>query len=267
MPKTSRAERGPAASASSRATSLKALFGSLDNAALNRDHAAAGPTSKRARRAKQQRTSKGATVLPAASAGNIGVDQEQEGATDRSDGQLEPVAGSPKLSPGAKRLLRALCDPATFGASLEELADAAGLSFQQVNNILDQRVFVEAVGSLVRKQLSRSTYQRMQAAVQSALIPGRDGFQDRKMLFEMEGLHTGPVRRHVHEGKIGVEHQVGSRLTRALSLREQVVRQIEQAGEGDDAIIDADYSVEGDDPAPVEGPDDANPLTDMDDAA
>lgn len=267
MPNPRKVERVIATTARTKPASLGAVFGSLDAQTLKGE--SSRPAATRTRQAKQPRAaaSHAADSVPAASQATIAAEEEREGATDRSDGPLEDVASDPKLSPAAKRVLLALFDPAHFGASYPELAEATGCSERQIANIMTQRVFADAVKAIFNRQLSRSAGAILDAAVKSALIPGRDGYQDRKMLLEMAGLYTGPVRRHVHEGKIGVEHQVGSRLTRALSLREQVVRQIEQAGEGDDAIIDADYSVDGDDPAPVEGPDDANPLTDMDDAA
>ena len=88
-------------------------------------------------------------------------------------------------------LLIAMADPANYGIKMEEVAIRAGCSRNYIYHMLSQDWFLEELNKRVDRAIDGHIYELYQASFKKAKTP--NGFQDRKMLFEMYGKYSQTV--------------------------------------------------------------------------
>jgi transposase-like protein len=88
--------------------------------------------------------------------------------------------------PAEQRLLAAVAEPQNVGVNVRELCRRAGISPDTYYRLMGQQRFHDRLRKSRQESLGDISAQ-IEALKTSALLPGRDGAQDRKTLFTMSG--------------------------------------------------------------------------------
>jgi hypothetical protein len=89
-----------------------------------------------------------------------------------------------------RAVLRVICDPALCEATQAERAKQAQVSIRQYFSILADPWFREQHRVAINRHVQERVGRLIEAGYQTAATPGRDGFQDRRMLLEMTGHYV-----------------------------------------------------------------------------
>lgn len=115
------------------------------------------------------------------------VEQNQALSTARQE-----IQDRTDLDPTLKKVFLAHLDPWLASMTTKGLADELGLPYRAVYSIrTDPRFFAE-MSKLARPLITQFLPQIIAASIETALLPGREGYPDRKMLYEMAGFSISP---------------------------------------------------------------------------
>lgn len=153
-----------------------------------------------------------------------------------------------KLTQTERRVLYVMADPRNWRVeSAKDLSALAGVTIKQFRRVRASPGFQEALNEITLRRCGDKMARIMEACVQTAMIVGKEGYNDRRMLMELFGLYT-PSRKVNHTGQVDVRHGVGAQLTkalesaRALELEAEEVADNDQfAVQGDDEVSDAEF--------------------------
>lgn len=101
-----------------------------------------------------------------------------------------PAPVSQKLSDSQQRVVDVLIDPRYFKASVADQAKAAGLSRPQFYRVRKEEAVLAAVRDAMGERIILRLPRVIDAMLKSAMIPGKEGAGDRKLLVEMTGLYS-----------------------------------------------------------------------------
>lgn len=96
------------------------------------------------------------------------------------------------------KLLDLLLDPATRHLKQKEIYTRAGCSKSRYWTIMQDPWFQEQRRNLLRTMVQEQAAAFVKAAADTAATPGRDGFQDRRLLLTLSGDHV-ERRQHDHQ--------------------------------------------------------------------
>lgn len=88
-------------------------------------------------------------------------------------------------------LMITLANPANYGIKMSEVAKRAGCSRNYIYHMLLQDWFLDELNKRVDRAIDGHIYELYQASFRKAITP--NGFQDRKLLFEMYGKYSQSV--------------------------------------------------------------------------
>lgn len=142
-------------------------------------------------------------------------------------GALRDKSGT--LTRAGQKLAAVMLDPTYASATDEERARAAGISRRHLYRLMADEDFQAALRARAIDLLRPKLGPILDAAVQTASTPGRDGFKDREMLLQMVGLYV-PKQALEHTGAEGGPIQV----VVASGLNPRVY------GHGDNEAVEAD---------------------------
>lgn len=119
----------------------------------------------------------------------------------------EPVAtqraeereGRPKdiLSRARRKLMLVLSNPDFANATVREICEAAGVSKATYFKAMRDPEFHKEHNNWIRSTITNRLYKILDSAIQTATTVGRDGFQDRRLLFEMAGHYNPHQELHI----------------------------------------------------------------------
>jgi hypothetical protein len=89
-----------------------------------------------------------------------------------------------------RAVLAIICDPSMADATNRERYAKAGLSERRYYEILADPWFNEQHRRMIQSVVKERVGRLIEAGYQTAATPGRDGFQDRRMLLEMTGHYV-----------------------------------------------------------------------------
>lgn len=104
------------------------------------------------------------------------------------------------LTKAQARLLTVFADPQHLKCLNDELAALADISRAQFYRLMSDPLMRRRRYELIQEQLSGIMGGVVHAAWQSALIPGKEGAADRKLLMETSGVYV-PASKQIHELK------------------------------------------------------------------
>lgn len=140
--------------------------------------------------------------------------------TIRADGRLRWG----ELTPLERKVVETVCDRDSHGLRIEALAEKAGLSPTQIRKALRSSYVHEAIREVTMRRLGWAIPAILQAAIDTAMLVGKDGYFDRRMLLEMAGLsdsrNPGAAFRDVIEPKVEDAEQGGP----VLSIADEMAR-------------------------------------------
>ena len=178
------------------------------------------------------------------SAGNLQTNEQGEGR----------ALAVETLSEVGRKVVQGLTDPRCFGQSVDWRAKFVGVSRAQFYRLRDNQDVLEAVRQATDNNVQHHLPAVLNAAIKSAMIPGKDGFADRKMLLEIGGLYSRYNPRKAEEDpdqkKAGKEF--GKGLVEALNDAQrksadmaQKITQSDGVGfDGGVEVIEADWQSE-----------------------
>lgn len=128
--------------------------------------------------------------------------------------------------------LAELPDDGKAGLSLREIAERCGITSRQLARIRGRDRFQTELRALLLKRVDRALPQVLAAAIATASLVGKEGFQDRKLLLSMASLLPGSGRRGGFAATEAAEAGaaaalgvgLGQRLERTLIEAERVMR-------------------------------------------
>ena len=158
--------------------------------------------------------------------------------SERSD---PPVTGSdghrtPRWSRAQWRVFAVVTNPKHFRKTRNQQHRLAKVSRSRFYAILADPEFRQATHEHVLTRLCSAGAKIINAAVESSLLPGRDGHQDRRMLLTMAGLYSD--KQTIEHGG-SVEHRltIDEALTRAHARRDEIAK---QARESEGLVIEGE---------------------------
>ncbi len=103
------------------------------------------------------------------------------------------------------KILKVLMDPTLADRTAEQRIEIAGVSRTSWFMAIRDPWFQEEQAKAVREHIAISVAPMLNASIETALKPGRDGFLDRRLMFEMGRFHI-PKRRveQTVTGKVAV---------------------------------------------------------------
>lgn len=153
-----------------------------------------------------------------------------------------------KLTQTERRVLYVMADPRNWRVeSAKDLSALAGVNIKQFRRVRASPGFQEALNEITLRRCGDKMARIMEACVATALIVGKEGYNDRRMLLELFGVYT-PSRKVNHTGQVNVAHGVGAQLTKALEQARTLEAEAEEvadadqfAVQGDDEVTDAEF--------------------------
>lgn len=97
-----------------------------------------------------------------------------------------------------QKILDGIMDPALRHSTQPVFCKAVGVGATRYWQIMKDPWFQEQRRSLLRSIIQRQAMTFVEAAAKTAATPGRDGFQDRRLLLSMTGDHI-ERRQHNHD--------------------------------------------------------------------
>lgn len=159
------------------------------------------------------------------------ADQWVEAATANDDGDLER-----DLTPNERKALSALLAAGAGGkkASMAQVAKQIGMSDANFRRLRARPRFQRALGAVLTAQAKAYAPQIVQATIDSAMMLGRDGHQDRKLLLQLAGVldDKGRPDGATADALKGMT-SIADRLTTALTRRDAA----RSTQPGDDATV------------------------------
>jgi transcriptional regulator with XRE-family HTH domain len=181
-------------------------------------------------------------------------EKKEEGALrlpSRVNASREAVILYEQLPKKGRMVLLAKLDPENLKLSQKALAEKIGIAEKTLYRYENHsQLFADALHAMSLRALTTSLPAIVGSSIQSAAIPGRDGFHDRKMLFEMGGLYERRTTLDVN-GRIAHEHEVGDRMSQAILAAAEKRKARAARVEDDDAAPVIDVT-----PVLVEEPED-----------
>lgn len=107
----------------------------------------------------------------------------------------DPKAPPHSLSPSQEAALAVLIDPRYFKASVAQQAEAAGISRAQFYRLRKDPVVLAAIRDAMGARIIQRLPRVIDAMLKSAMIPGKNGHGDRKLLAELSGIYSRYGRR------------------------------------------------------------------------
>ncbi len=143
---------------------------------------------------------------------------------------------TPRWSRAQWRVFVVVTNPKHFDKTREQQYKLAKVSRSRFYSILADPEFRQATHGHVLAQLSSAVAKIINAAAESALLPGRDGHHDRRMLLTMAGLYSD--KQTIEHGG-SVEHRltIDEALTRAHARRDEIAK---QARESEGLVIEGE---------------------------
>ncbi len=92
------------------------------------------------------------------------------------------------LTAPERAALMVMCNVETFRLDHKGMAEAAGITSAQFTRIKRSPIFQQALLELAMRRMGEKLPAIMYVSVQTALIPGKEGFADRQMLLKMAGF-------------------------------------------------------------------------------
>jgi hypothetical protein len=105
-----------------------------------------------------------------------------------------------------RKIMDCLLDHDTTYAKVDDICKAVGCSRNGYYNIMRDGWFQEQRRNLLRDMVQQQASVFIKAAAETAATPGRDGFQDRRLLLNITGDH---VERKQHNHDITARVVVG----------------------------------------------------------
>lgn len=100
----------------------------------------------------------------------------------------EDAEAAKALTDQEKRALEALVDPDNWGRPMSEIADRLGMQRTDFARLRRRNRFQDALRGALRQRALARAPQIVDAVAKSALVLGRDGHQDRKLLLQLAGI-------------------------------------------------------------------------------
>ena len=110
--------------------------------------------------------------------------------TENTNGENGDFAQNCKLSRKERAVLAAITDPALLQATNTEKAKAAGVSVRRFYQIITERNFAQVQRNECKSFIRSRLHRYLDAMDQAASKPNRDGFNDRRLAFEMADLYV-----------------------------------------------------------------------------
>lgn len=177
---------------------------------------------------------------------------EKRGA-DRTNRGLANPSGEPALTVGEQRAIEVLANTTNAGKPVADLARLAGVSAQTFRAMRGRDSFQRAFHDLLLRRLNGYLPILLEQAVESAKLLGRDGHNDRRMLFAMAGL-IQPTGRDASQDRANAA---------AAGLADRLTKALDRVGRAELAT-----TIEGETvpitPAPSIDPDAIDPIGDSD---
>jgi hypothetical protein len=129
----------------------------------------------------------------------------------RKEGGLMPDPTERKLTRLEGRVLELLLNPSTRHEKKKDLCELSGCGKTRFYQILKDPWFEQQRRAGIQAIVKEQAAEFVAAAAATAKMPGRDGFQDRRLLLSMSGDHI-ERRQHNHDvtarvvvGVVGVD--------------------------------------------------------------
>lgn len=175
----------------------------------------------------------------------------ERGATGR---RRPREARQTQLTTAERLVLEATLDPETWKMSPAEFAAALSMDPAEIARIKRSPAFQEAQLDLMRRRAAEKMPAVLAAWLDSAMIPGSQGYRDRRMFLEAVGM-VAPANSGKGGSTIfqilnvgdGAGAGIADRMIKALTSKNALIAEVAKRAAGDDAI-----PVEPDDePAPI----------------
>lgn len=99
-----------------------------------------------------------------------------------------------------RAVLEAICNPALRDVTVSERAKAAGVSERRYFEIMKDPWFRRQHREYIQATVQERVASLVDASAQTAATPGRDGFNDRRMLLEITGHYVPRQQTDVTSG-------------------------------------------------------------------
>lgn len=163
--------------------------------------------------------------------------------TDRDKFQKSAIVQA--LTFQERKVLDCICNNRDGRPTVRYIASYTGLTEKEVERTLNSRVMWREYKEILYRTFGAAIGAVMDVAIQSAMIPGREGFSDRQMLLRMAGVYSpkgttidisgGEAETVDTSGK--VVNAVADRLAEAIVKRKEFSKLAE--GDQRSKIIDA----------------------------
>lgn len=136
----------------------------------------------------------------------------------------EPAEPEEELTAQERKALAALTNPSNRGSSFAAIAKDIGISESNFRRLRARPRFQKAIAGAVISQAKAAAPGVLNACIETAKMPGKEGFQDRKLLFQLAGILDDKGRpdgatADALKGMTSIADRLSQALSRAQSAR------------------------------------------------